>query len=189
MATLILDRSTPQTLIAFDNETLTLDGRDDAWVAKLRDLLNGRVPTALAVGLGPGSFAGIRAAIACLQGMGIGWGLRPQGFPSAATMALASGRETVTIIGDARRGTLWSVRYTVTPERILQETPFNILSAATFTPDETMVSPDANRLTRFGIPPVTIAADHLPEALRRLDPDTLTNDPLPIYLHPAVSRG
>ncbi len=186
MATLILDRSSAQTLIAFGTETLSLDGRDDAWVAKMRDFLHGRIPDALTVGLGPGSFAGIRAAIACLQGMGIGWGLQPRGFTSAAALALASGRKNVTVIGDARRGTLWSVTFTVTDDYIVQNTPFEILSAATFIPDATMISPDAKRLERFGLPEVTLSAELLPETLRRLGATALTDDPLPIYLHPAV---
>ena len=36
---LILDRSSERTLVAFGDETLTLDSRDDAWVARLRDFL------------------------------------------------------------------------------------------------------------------------------------------------------
>ncbi len=186
MATLILDRSSPQTLIAFGEETLTLDGRDDAWVAKLREFLNGRCPEALAVGLGPGSFAGIRAAIACLQGMGIGWRLRPLGFPSAAACALASGLTDVTVIGDARRSTLWSVGFTVSQDTLIQTTPFRILACDTFVPDATMVSPDAKRLERFGLPQVSFTAAMLTETLRRLTPSALIEDPVPIYLHPAV---
>lgn len=183
--TLIIDRSSAQTLIAFGSETLTLDGRDDAWVEKLHQLLNGRRPTTCAVGLGPGSFAGIRAAIATLQGMGIALGLQPVGFPSAAILALASGLKKVTVIGDARRGTLWSVRYTVSEAGIKQETPFTVLNRATFTPTANMVSPDAARLKEFNLPLVEPRAELLQETFAALA-ESCTNDPLPIYLHPAV---
>ncbi len=186
MATLLLDRSSAQTLIAFDNEVLTLDGRDDAWVAKLHNFLHGRKPEALAVGLGPGSFAGIRAAIACLQGMGIGWGIQLKGFPSAAIYALASGLPEVTVVGDARRGTLWAVDYHVTATTITRRSDFRILSADTFRPTATMVSPDAVRLERFGLRGVAMTAELLSEAYARLTPELLCADPLPIYLHPAV---
>ncbi len=186
MATLLVDRSTAQTLIAFGSETLTLDGRDDAWVAKLQTLLKGRVPEALAVGLGPGSFAGIRAAIACLQGMGIGWGLEPVGFPSAAIYALASGQEEVTVVGDARRGTLWAVDYRLTADGLAQTSDFRILSAETFQPTPTMVSPDAKRLERFGLRGLDISAADVVATYERLDRTLLRNDPQPIYLHPAV---
>lgn len=185
---LLLDRSSARTLMAFGDETLTLDGRDEAWVARLRDLLAGRRPDALAVGLGPGSFAGIRAAIACLQGMGLAWGLEPRGFPSAAVSALASGLPEPTVVGDARRGTLWAVRYVVTPEAIRQVGGFRLLDAARFKPEAGMVSPDAGRLARFGLRPVEARADLLGETVRRLGP-ALTPDPLPIYLHPAVGAA
>lgn len=186
--TLIIDRSSMQTLIAFAGETLTVDGRDDTWVAQLKDFLAGRQPKALAVGLGPGSFAGIRAAIACLQGLGIVWSIQPVGFPSAAIYAYAAKREDVTVIGDARRQTLWSIRYRVDATGITPLTPFRLLQRATFQPDETMVSPDAQRLTEFGIAGVTITAEDLAPTLERLTtPPTL--DPLPIYLHPAVGAA
>ncbi len=185
MAHLLIDRSTSQTLIAFGEGTLTLDGRDDAWVSKLNTLLRGRQPDALGVGLGPGSFAGIRAAIACLQGMGIGWGLQPQGFPSAALYAFASGLTDVTVVGDARRGTLWAVDYHVA-DTLTQTSDFRILDAKTFCPAPNMVSPDATRLERFGLRGVEVTAELLRAAYARLDAALLTHDPLPIYLHPAV---
>ncbi|MDO4528068.1 MAG: hypothetical protein Q4C03_04720 [bacterium] len=186
--TLIIDRSSPQTLIAFAGETLTIDGRDDTWVAQLKAFLAGRQPKALAVGLGPGSFAGIRAAIACLQGLGIVWGLQPVGFPSAAIYAYASERKDVTIIGDARRNTLWSIQYHVDETGITAKGAFRLLKRATFQPDETMVSPDAGRLACFNLPETTIKASDLAPTLARLV-TPLTPDPLPIYLHPAVGAA
>jgi tRNA A37 threonylcarbamoyladenosine modification protein TsaB len=185
MDTLIIDRSSWQTLIAFAGETLTLDGRDDAWVAKLSAFLAGRQPHALAVGLGPGSFAGIRATIACLQGLGIAWGLQPVGFPSAALYAYHAGQEEVTVIGDARRQTLWTVRYHVGPQTIETVAPFSLRQRATFIADATMISPDAERLKEFNVQPVTITAEDLAPTFERLKA-SLSTDPQPIYLHPAV---
>lgn len=185
MQTLILDRSSAQTLMAFQGETLTLEGRDEAWVEKMRAWLDGRRPEALAVGLGPGSFAGIRAAIACLQGMGIGWGLKPKGFPSAALLALASGLPQVTVIGDARRNTLWSVRFSVSEQTIVQEGPFHILAREGFKATSEMVSPDAQRLAAYGLREVLPTADLLESVVQRMG-SALTDDPQPFYLHPAV---
>lgn len=185
---LILDRSSARTLIAFGDETLELEGRDPTWCAALRGLLAGRRPDALAVGLGPGSFAGVRAAIACLQGMGLALGLRPKGFPSAALCALAAGLPEVTVVGDARRGTLWAVRFTVSDDAIVQQGPFRILARERFVPAEDMVSPDAARLAGFGLRPALPGADLLAEAVRRLG-DALTEDPAPFYLHPAVGAA
>lgn len=185
MHTLLLDRSSASTCIAYADRTLTLDGRDDTWVAKMREFLQGEKPDALYVGLGPGSFAGIRAAIATLQGLGIAWNLQPMGFPSAAILALASGLPEVTVVGDARRNTLWTVRYRITPDAIEQTSDFILRQRATFVSDATMVSPDAERLASFGLPKVTLTADLLNVAKTRLRP-LLIADPKPIYLHPAV---
>ena len=185
---LILDRSTARTLAAFAGGTLELEGRDPAWCGRLRGLLAGRRPGLLAVGLGPGSFAGVRSAIACLQGMGLAWGLRPKGFPSAALCALASGLPEVTVVGDARRGTLWAVRFAVGPDTIAQRGPFRILARGRFEPSGDMVSPDAARLAEFGLRPVALSAALLPEAVRRLG-GALTEDPAPYYLHPAVGAA
>ena len=186
---LILDRSSAATLIAFGERTLTLPGRDETWVAKLGDLLGGEKPTALTVGVGPGSFAGIRAAIACLQGLGLGWGLKPRGFPSAAALALASGLPEVTVVGDARRGTLWAVRYRRTGERLEQIGDFRILARERFVPTSEMVSPDAARLAEFALRPVELTAELLPRTVAALGEAALVADPLPLYLHPAVGAA
>lgn len=186
---LILDRSSAATLIAFGERTLTLPGRDETWVAKLGDLLGGEKPTALTVGVGPGSFAGIRAAIACLQGLGLGWGLKPRGFPSAAAMALASGLSEVTVVGDARRGTLWAVRYRRTGEHLEQIGDFRILARERFVPTSEMVSPDAARLAEFALCPVELTAELLPRTVAALGEAALVADPLPLYLHPAVGAA
>ena len=185
MNTLILDRSSAQTLMAYQGRTLTLEGRDDTWVAQLKTFLQDARPEALAVGLGPGSFAGVRAAIACLQGLGIAWGLQPLGFSSAAVLAAASGLEEVTVVGDARRNTLWTVRYRVTEEAITPLSDFVLRRRDTFVPDASMVSPDAERLASFGLPKVTLEAGLLESAVRRMG-GLLTPDPKPLYLHPAV---
>lgn len=185
MRTLILDRSSALTHIAFMGRTLSLDGRDDSWVATMRDFLGDQKPEALAVGLGPGSFAGIRAAIATLQGIGIAWDLQPLGFPSAAALAAASGLPEVTVVGDARRNTLWTVRYRVTEDSIEQLSGFELRKRETYEPDITSVSPDAHRLSAFNLRAVEIDPSLLESVVKRLG-QTLTTDPKPYYLHPAV---
>lgn len=188
MRTLILDRSSAFTHVAYNGRVLTVDGRDNIWVAKVRDFLGNERPEALAVGLGPGSFAGIRAAIAALQGMGIAWGLQPKGFPSAAVLAAGAGSTEVTVVGDARRNTLWTVRYRVTDTTIEQLTEFEVRKRDTFASDETMVSPDAQRLTEFALRAATLDPALLESVVERLG-DALTADPKPYYLHPAVGAA
>lgn len=62
----------------------------------------------LAVGLGPGSYAGVRIAIAAALGMQSVWGCELVGIPSVAGMPAAS--SDFQVIGDARRGTWYYTR-------------------------------------------------------------------------------
>ena len=91
--------------------------RAPGWFAEVVAGLSavGVVPQSLDVllaGTGPGSFSGIRSVLAALQGLALPRGIPVLGLSSAAALArsvaLARGAETVAVIGDARRGTLWS---------------------------------------------------------------------------------
>ena len=57
----------------------------------------------IVVGLGPGSYAGVRIGIAAALGLQAVWNCELVGIPSAAAMGTPS--ETFCVIGDARRGT------------------------------------------------------------------------------------
>jgi tRNA threonylcarbamoyl adenosine modification protein YeaZ len=59
----------------------------------------------VAVGLGPGSYAGVRIAIAAAIGLELGLGVRVVGLPSVA--ALETGEPRYLAIGDARRDTFY----------------------------------------------------------------------------------
>ncbi|HEX8295624.1 MAG TPA: tRNA (adenosine(37)-N6)-threonylcarbamoyltransferase complex dimerization subunit type 1 TsaB [Chthoniobacteraceae bacterium] len=62
----------------------------------------------IAVGLGPGSYAGVRIAIAAAIGLELGLGARLVGIPSVA--ALATEEPRYLAIGDARRETFYFTR-------------------------------------------------------------------------------
>ena len=61
----------------------------------------------IVVGRGPGSFSGIRAALAFAQGVAAATGCEVTGLPS--TLALSSRHGRIAVIGDARRGRFWVV--------------------------------------------------------------------------------
>jgi tRNA threonylcarbamoyladenosine biosynthesis protein TsaB len=65
-------------------------------------VVDGRIDR-IAVGLGPGSFAGIRIAIAAAMGLEAVWGCELVGLPSV--LALAPRSFSYRVLGDARRGT------------------------------------------------------------------------------------
>jgi tRNA threonylcarbamoyl adenosine modification protein YeaZ len=62
----------------------------------------------IVVGLGPGSYAGVRITIAAALGLQAVWGCELVGIPSVA--ALPEGSGCFQVIGDARRGTWYYTR-------------------------------------------------------------------------------
>ena len=174
---------------------------------------------AVLAGTGPGSFSGIRSVIAALQGLALPRAIPVLGLSSAAALArataLACGARTVAVVGDARRGTLWSLVCDVSsagdlayrapsvpssqpPVSCSTLQPFNLsppaeLSAA-IPPGSLIVSPERARLAKWldAVPGAQVAdGDRTPSAddlagLYFSNPGAAVRDPLPIYLHPAV---
>lgn len=64
-------------------------GHSERLVPMLDELLGGARPSRVLVGIGPGSFTGIRVAIAAAHGLAIGWDARLDGFSSLALLAAA----------------------------------------------------------------------------------------------------
>jgi tRNA threonylcarbamoyladenosine biosynthesis protein TsaB len=76
-------------------DRLELIGRGHAerLVPMIAELLDGRSAAHILVGVGPGSFTGIRVAIAAAHGLAIGWGSELSGMSSLALLALSAGCE------------------------------------------------------------------------------------------------
>jgi tRNA threonylcarbamoyl adenosine modification protein YeaZ len=89
------------TAALFDDDGLCVGARDEMigrghaerLVPMLAELLDGRRAETIIVGVGPGSFTGIRVAIAAAHGLAIGWGAQLKGMSSLAL--LAAGAATV----------------------------------------------------------------------------------------------
>ena len=62
-------------------------GHAERLVPMIAELLNGHIPTQILVGVGPGSFTGLRVALAAAHGMAIGWSVPLCGFDSLALAA------------------------------------------------------------------------------------------------------
>lgn len=62
-------------------------GHAERLVPMIAELLAGRRPDKILVGVGPGSFTGIRVAIAAAQGLAIGWNAKLGGMSSLALLA------------------------------------------------------------------------------------------------------
>ncbi|HEX8838898.1 MAG TPA: tRNA (adenosine(37)-N6)-threonylcarbamoyltransferase complex dimerization subunit type 1 TsaB [Sphingomicrobium sp.] len=62
-------------------------GHAERLVPMIAELMRGRSATQILVGVGPGSFTGIRVAIAAAHGLAIGWGSKLHGMSSLALLA------------------------------------------------------------------------------------------------------
>lgn len=65
-------------------------GHAERLVPMIAELMNGRVADEIVVGVGPGSFTGIRVAIAAARGLAIGWGAKLHGMSSMALLAASA---------------------------------------------------------------------------------------------------
>ncbi len=195
-------------------------GRAPAWAAALRAGLAdlGVAPAGLdrlVVGMGPGSFSGIRAALALAQGLALPRDRPVFGLSSAAALArraaLQENQPVVAVVGDARRGRLWCAVYRCLPDGRLVlaasgRTPehgggdFTLATwdtlSATIPEEARVVSPEWERLAggfaarRFGLASPTASAAPTADDLGALflaDEAAAHRDPSPVYLHPAVA--
>jgi tRNA threonylcarbamoyl adenosine modification protein YeaZ len=66
-------------------------GHAERLLPVIRDMLGNRVPDAIAVDCGPGSFTGVRVGLAAAQGLRIAWGVPVHGYGSLALVAAGYG--------------------------------------------------------------------------------------------------
>jgi tRNA threonylcarbamoyl adenosine modification protein YeaZ len=77
-------------------------GHAERLVPMIAELLDGRAATQILVGVGPGSFTGIRVAIAAAHGLAIGWHAELVGMSSLALLAAgacAEGPVAAAVVG------------------------------------------------------------------------------------------
>ena len=173
MKTLYIERSTGAS-------------RDGNWVNDLD--LDG--VERIVVGTGPGSFAGIRSALAFAQGYAIGKSCEVLGLPSACALA---GDGKIAVIGDARQGKAWIALFDgFKLEREVFQVEQSELKG-TVPADCRVTTPDEQRIG--ALLSETFGERYLggqtptSEGLRRFAeaaPEILKSEPLPIYLNPAV---
>jgi tRNA threonylcarbamoyladenosine biosynthesis protein TsaB len=89
---------------------------------------------AVAVGLGPGSYTGIRAAISLAQGWQLACSVKLLGVSSVEGLAAQAWAEKilgrVSVVIDAQRNEFYLAAYEVTPESWRETAPLKILSLA-----------------------------------------------------------
>ncbi len=191
MKTLYLERSTGECRKGDWVEKLDLDGVER-----------------IVVGTGPGSFAGIRSAIAFAQGFALGRKCEVLGLPSACAVAAEvfspshpspshpSPLTPLAVVGDARRGKFWIALFEgmklVCPVFQVEQD----LLALRVPMGAKVVTPDAERIDALlkevfadryigGVKPTGKGLEAFAEA----NPSALSPEPLPIYLNPAVRES
>ncbi|MCS6855143.1 MAG: tRNA (adenosine(37)-N6)-threonylcarbamoyltransferase complex dimerization subunit type 1 TsaB [Elioraea sp.] len=114
-AILALDASSARVSAAFAERVAEAPGERDQAAALVRlaaAVLAGGRPAAVAATVGPGSFTGIRAALALAQGLALGFGVPAVAVSSAEALA-AAGEGRVLAAIDSRRGHVFLAGFTV----------------------------------------------------------------------------
>lgn len=185
---LALDTSTPACTAALFAADGSLFARADQVIGRghaeylapmIADMLVGHTPSMICVGVGPGSFTGLRIGIACAHGLAIGWEIPVQGMDSLALIAAgAPGDGPVAVAVTGGHGELFVAQYA-------RPSLSPILAPQSLTPDAAAARIDAPLVVGSGaaalvaargtgesidLVPAAAHALILPDALRTLAP-------------------
>lgn len=168
-------------------ERSTSTGRGGAWVEEL-DLTD---VNRIIVGMGPGSFAGIRSALAFATGYALGKDCEVLGLPSPCAIAAEPG--AFAVVGDARREKFWVALFAdgkmicpvfqVTKDELHLRVP---LSAKVVSPDDDRIGEVLKELFEARYLGGKKPKEEGLRAYAEKYPEALVREPLPIYLNPAV---
>jgi len=149
-------------------------GHSERLVPMLEELLDGRRADQIVVGVGPGSFTGIRVAVAAAHGLAIGWNAELCGMSSLAL--LAAGVEAVPVAAAVTggHGELFVQQFGVSGGELLNLPP---AAAAAAIGADLVVGSGARQLVDArgwgearDVLPAAADALKIPEALRSLPP-------------------
>jgi tRNA threonylcarbamoyl adenosine modification protein YeaZ len=157
-------------------------GHAERLLPMVADLLGGRVPEAILVDCGPGSFTGVRVGLAAAHGLAIGWKVPLAGYSSLAAIAVASVESDVAVALVGGHGELFVQSYGGDPIA-----PLDALRS--LAPAEAAGSVSADLVLGSGAEALVAARgfgrcrDALPSAAdaRRLPPALRSLAPRPIY--------
>jgi len=104
----------------------------------------------IAVGLGPGSYAGIRSAIAIAQGWQLGRGVRLAGISSMEVLAREAWtggvRGEASLVADAQRGEIYEGQYLLDETGPRETAPLHIIPASGLTAGRRVLGPESAKL-------------------------------------------
>jgi len=116
-------------------------GHAERLVPMIDELLDGRKPRSIVVGVGPGSFTGLRVAVAAAHGLAIGWDAALAGMPSLALLAASAppGREPLVAAMAGGHGELFVQSFARAPFAAVGEVANRSPDAAAQTHSESLV--------------------------------------------------
>jgi tRNA threonylcarbamoyladenosine biosynthesis protein TsaB len=165
-------------------------GHAERLVPLIGELLDGHLPSQVLVGTGPGSFTGLRIAIAAAQGLGIGWDVPVCGMSSLALLAAgAPGDGPIAVAMSGGHGELFVQQFQREPLRATTEI-MNLTAA-----DASAVI-NAPLVVGTGAEALVAARGSgealllLPSAANalKLPPEMRSLDPRPLYARPPDAR-
>ncbi len=165
-------------------------GHSERLVPMIAEVVGKSRPTHILVGVGPGSFTGIRVGVAAAHGLAIGWGAEVRGMSSLALLAASSERAgPVAAVVDGGHGELFVQQFTGTlePSSDLQNAPAE-LAAAQMTAEHA-VGPAAERLIAARGSGTAIAAWPSAANALRLPPELRSLPPKPLYARAPDARA
>jgi tRNA threonylcarbamoyladenosine biosynthesis protein TsaB len=165
-------------------------GHAERLVPMLDELLAGRKADKILVGVGPGSFTGIRVGIAAAQGLAIGWGAELGGTSSLALLAAgaADGADVAAAV-DGGHGELFVQQFG--PDLMPATELFNLppAQAAQRITADLVVGPGAGALVDARGSGEAREAWPLARDALRLPVDLRSLDPRPIYARAPDARA
>ncbi len=162
-------------------------GHAERLVPMIQEMLDGRTASRILVGVGPGSFTGIRVGIAAAHGLAIGWNAEIAGMSSLALIAVGA-TSPVAVAVRGGHGELFAQQFDSleSPSALLNLPPAEAAAAITTelvigTGAADLVEARGKGEARDGWPSAANALV-LPEALR-------THAPKPIYARAPDARA
>ncbi len=152
---LALDTSTSAcTAALFDGSGACLVRRDEVigrghaerLMPMIAEMLDGRSAEQIIVGVGPGSFTGIRVGIAAAHGLAIGWGAELVGISSLALLAAGATGSDVAVAVLGGHGELFVQEFGASGEPVCELRNLPPSSAAVVTRTDLVIGSGARQL-------------------------------------------
>ena len=164
-------------------------GHAERLVPMIAEMLEGRNADQIIVGVGPGSFTGIRVGIAAAHGLAIGWGAELKGMSSLALLAATTSGSEVAVAVQGGHGELFVQEFDASGEPASELRNLPPAAAAAETKAALVIGSGARQLVDArGTGEAREAWPAAADALR-LPPQLRSLPPKPVYARAPDARA